>query len=138
MRKAFSNIGSVFLAVMVLFSTFSFTIEKHFCGGALADYSILGNLDRCEMPSATHNETKETLLNTTPCCQDSVETIDGTNDILTVVKELDVQKIQVLAAFIYSYVNLFEGLEEHIIPFKNYAPPLVVKDIPVLYDTFLI
>ena len=123
---------------MVLFSTFSFTVEKHFCGGVLADYSIVGNLERCEMPSASHNDTEETLFDTVPCCQDIVETIDGSNDELSVAKQLDVQKAQFITAFFYSYLNLFECLEEHIVPFKNYVPPLVVKDISVLYDTFLI
>jgi len=137
-KKVFSNIGSIFLALIVLFSTFSFTIEKHFCGGELADYSFIGNLNRCEMPAKTHDDTKETFLNKVPCCQDSVEIIDSTNDELSVTKELNIQTVQLLAAFVYSYTNLFDGLEEHIVPFKNYAPPLVVADIQLLHDTFLI
>jgi len=137
-KKAFKNIGSLFLALMMLFSTFSFTISTHFCGGELADYSFVGNLDRCEMPTKTHNDTRETSLNSISCCQDSIETIEGTNDELTVVKELEVQEVQFLVAFSYIYMNLFEGLEQHIVPFKDYSPPLVTKDIPVLYDTFLI
>lgn len=138
MKRVFKHIGSFFLALIVLFSTFSFTVEKHFCGGELADYSFIGNLDRCEMPSAAHDQTKEMFLTKVPCCQDSSEMIEGTNDELSIVKELSVEKIQLLATFVYSYVNLFEGLEQHIVPFKNYAPPLVTKDITTLYDTFLI
>jgi len=137
-KKAFKNIGSLFLAVMVLFSTFSFTVSTHFCGGEVADYSFVGNLERCEMPMSTQNDTKESSVNSIPCCQDIVETIEGSNDELTVVKELDIQKVQFITAFAFSFVNLFEGLEEHIVPFKNYVPPLVIIDIPVLYDTFLI
>ncbi len=41
MKKAFLNITSIFLAVLVLFSTFSFTVEKHLCGGEIADYSYI-------------------------------------------------------------------------------------------------
>ncbi len=138
MKRALKNIGSIFLAIIVLFSTFSFTVEQHFCGGELADYSLIGNLERCVMPETSHSNSKETSFDRVPCCQDSSEMIEGTNDELSIVNEHSVEKIQLLAAFVYSYVNLFEGLEEYIIPFKNYAPPLVVKDLPVLYDTFLI
>ncbi len=138
MKKVFKSIGSIFLAMMMLFSTLSFTVSTHFCGGELADYSFVGNLERCEMPVKTHSETKETSLNTISCCQDNIETIEGSNDELTVVKELNVQEVQFLTFFAYSYINLFEGQEEHIIPFKHYVPPLVIKDITVLYDTFLI
>lgn len=138
MKITFKNIGSLFLAVTVLFSTFSFTVSTHFCGGEVADYSFVGNLERCEMPMSTQNETKESSVNGIPCCQDIVETIEGSNDELTIVKELDIQKAQFIAAFTFNYINLFECLEEQIVPFKNYVPPLVIIDIPVLYDTFLI
>ena len=137
MKKVFLNITSIFLAVLVLFSTFSFTVEKHLCGGEIADYSFVGNLERCEMANLDHN-TPETSLNKIPCCQDIVETIDSSNDELTVVKELAVDQIQFVAAFVYTYMNLFKGLEQHVIPFKDYLPPLITKDISVIYDTFLI
>ena len=39
---------------------------------------------------------------------------------------------------VYSYINLFEGLEKNIVPFKNYSPPLIVTDIQVLDQVFLI
>jgi len=95
-KKAFLNITSIFLAVLVLFSTFSFTFEKHLCGGEIADYSFVGNLERCEMPNSNHNNTKETSVNKIPCCQDIVETIDSSNDELTVVKELDIEQYNLL------------------------------------------
>lgn len=138
MKKAFLNITSIFLAVLVLFSTFSFTVSTHICGGEIADYSFVGTLERCEMPISNHNNTKETFLNKIPCCQDIIETIDSSNDELTVVKELDIEQVQFVTAFVYSYINHFEGLEQHVIPFKNYLPPLITKDISVIYDTFLI
>jgi len=137
-KKAFKNIGSIFLAVMVLFSTFSFTVEKHYCGGELADYSFVGNLDRCEMPATTHKDSEDTSLNKTPCCQDSIETIEGTNSELTIAKELTVDEQQFVAVFVFSYLNLFEGFDENKVPFTAYSPPFVIKDIPVLYESFLI
>lgn len=138
MKKAFLHIISVILAVLVLFSTFSFTIEKHLCGGEIADVSFTGNLERCLMPGTDQDDNHETSLHTMPCCQDIVETIESSNDELTVIKELDVRQQEFVQAFIYSYLNLFEGLAQNAVPFKDYEPPLVTKDIQVLHDTFLI
>lgn len=138
MKKAFLHIGSLFLALLVLFSTFSFTLETHLCAGEVADTSFLGNLERCEMPNSEHNETQETSLQKIPCCQDIVETIESSNDELTVVKELDVQEQQIVAALLFSYIHLFEGIAQQPIFIKGYDPPRVSKDIQVLYDTFLI
>ncbi len=40
--------------------------------------------------------------------------------------------------FYYSYINLFEGLEQKEVPFVDYHPPFIEKDILVLHETFLL
>jgi len=125
------------LAVLVLFSTFSFTVERHLCGGEVADFSIIGNLETCKMPESNDTFEKSSLYKT-PCCQDTVETIESSNNELNIVKELELQRAQFAFVFIYSYLYLFDDLEENTTAFRYYRPPLVVKDIPVLYNTFLI
>lgn len=40
MKKAFQHSISVAMAFLVLFSTFSFTVDKHFCGSFLVDKAI--------------------------------------------------------------------------------------------------
>jgi len=137
-KKAFLHIISILLALLVLFSTFSFTVSTHICGGEVTDYSLVGNVEPCEMPQSGHNKKEEISLHTIPCCQYIVETIESSNDELTIVKEFDVQQLQFVTSFLYCYTNVFEALSEPIVPFKDYPPPLVTKDIQILYDTFLI
>jgi hypothetical protein len=43
-----------------------------------------------------------------------------------------------LASYVYSYVNLFEGLPQLVVPHKDYSPPNLVKDIQVVDQVFLI
>ena len=138
MNKAFQNILAICLAVLVLFSTFSFTVEKHLCGGEVAGYSFIGNLEGCEMPNNTQTSSEKPSLTKTPCCQDVVETIESTNDELSVIKELKIQQIKFVAIFISSYVSLFDDLEQNTTHFKEYKPPSITKDIPVIYNSFLI
>lgn len=51
MKQFLSKIVSSVLALLVLFSTFSFTVEKHYCGDYLVDVSYLGKADTCNSNS---------------------------------------------------------------------------------------
>ncbi len=74
----------------------------------------------------------------TPCCSDETALIEGQDTLQTVVSlELQPQLLFV-QSFVYTYLNLFENLEEQVVSFWEYTPPPVVRDIQVLYDTFLI
>lgn len=139
MNKTIGNIVSIFLAALVLISTFSFTVEKHYCMGQLADYSFLNSVEGCEMPMPEDsNDEKEDFFTKVPCCNDIVELIEGTNTELKIAKEFSTETIQFVATFLTSYVYLFEDLPKNIIPLKNHSPPLLTKDIQVIYETFLI
>ena len=107
--------------------------------GKLADYSLVGNVERCQMQNdAKSDPVEETKFKKNPCCDDIVEVIEGTNAELKIVKEFSLNRIQFVAAFVTSYVDLFEGLSENIIPFNNHSPPILTKDIQILYETYLI
>ena len=48
------------------------------------------------------------------------------------------QQQQFLTTFLYTYINLFEGLPKQVIPHKDYSPPNLVSDIQVLDQVFII
>jgi len=123
---------SISLAFIVLFSTVSFTIEKHYCGDVLVDVSFFVEAKKCDM------ENMELLLKKT-CCKDEVDIVEG-QDELTVVsfEDLDFEQQQLITAFFCSYVNVFESLPKQTIPHKDYSPPNLVADIQVLDQIFII
>ena len=47
MKTYLLKIASSLMALFVLFSTFSFTVEKHYCGEFLMDVSFTGAADNC-------------------------------------------------------------------------------------------
>ncbi len=49
MKKAIFKITSFLLAILVLFSTVSLTVEKHFCGNFLVDTALFSVADSCGM-----------------------------------------------------------------------------------------
>lgn len=122
---------SVALALLVLFSTVSFTIEKHFCGDILVDMSFFTEADKCAM------ESEEIALKKS-CCKDEIDVVEGQNELILSYDDMDFEQLQFITSYVYSYINLFEGAPKKIIPHKGYSPPNLVKDICVLDQVFLI
>ncbi|SHG57716.1 HYC_CC_PP family protein [Winogradskyella jejuensis] len=127
------KIFSVALSVLVLFSTFSFTVEKHYCGNRLVDVAIFSEAQGCgmEMPS------KMTMKKS--CCKDTVDIIEGQDELQSVTfDDLDFESQTFITAYVYSFSLLYESLPKQIIPHKDYSPPNLVYDIQLLDDVFLI
>ncbi|WP_299129783.1 hypothetical protein [uncultured Winogradskyella sp.] len=131
------KILSIVLSLLVLVSTLSLTIEKHFCGDTLIDVAIFSESEKCGMQMSENKIKKE--LTSKSCCKDEVDVIKGL-DKLTVKTFDDLEDLQkqVLFVFTQTYINLFESLPKAVIPNKDYSPPLLVKDIQVLDETYLI
>ncbi|MCF7567584.1 hypothetical protein L3X37_04290 [Sabulilitoribacter arenilitoris] len=132
LKQFLHKIFSTLLALLVLFSTVSFTIEKHFCGDVLVDVSMFTEAEKCEM-EALEIQQKKT------CCKDELQVVQGQDELkFSSFDDLEFEQQQFLASFVYSYTNLFKTLEKEIIPHKDYSPPNLVTDIQVLNETFLI
>ena len=127
------RIFSIALSFLVLFSTFSLTVEKHFCGNRLVDVAVFSDVKGCGMEVAPESMTSNS------CCKDIVDVIEG-QDELTLVSfdDLEFETQLFVSTYIYSFSKLFESLPKQIIPHKDYSPPNIVKDIQLLDDVFII
>lgn len=138
MKKAFHNITSVAMALLVLFSTSSFTVDKHFCGSMLMDMAIFSEAESCGMEMHVHSGTTEDAVDKEPCCENQKIAIEGQDELKASSNPLDLDQQLLLTTFTYSYIYLFEGLPLQVVPYKDYTPPLLVTDIQVLDQVFLI
>ncbi len=120
-----------------MFSTLSFSVQKHICAGEVADVSIIGNVDRCVMPD-DQNHSDSSSIQKEPCCKDVITDVKSTNENIKVSHHSQLNSLQLVAIFVYTYFNLVEVLDNSITLFQEYSPPYVNKDIQVLYDTFII
>ncbi|MDT0674983.1 HYC_CC_PP family protein [Autumnicola musiva] len=133
MKKAFQNSISVLMALVVMFSTMSFTVDKHFCGSVLVDSAILSKAETCGMEtSSSEDQLKDS------CCSNEKIAVEGQDELKNALQSFDLDQQLFFTVFSYTYINLFESLPQQVVPFKDYIPPLLVKDIPVLHETFLI
>lgn len=122
---------------MLLLSSTGFTYGQHFCGGkVVADAFMLGQqqlhcggllpttLSKAEKPSS--------------CCENVYHQLVTDDKLASNVLGIALNK-HFMAAFVSVFV-LHEPLAEtsKTITFSEYLPPPLLKDIPVLYQNFLI
>jgi|TARA_R110001632_G_scaffold225613_1_gene358758 hypothetical protein len=138
MKSLFNKIASFTMALVVLFSTFSFTVAQHYCGDDLVDFSFFGQAESCGMESQQTSDSHNANFDKKDCCDDVTLSISGQHDLKLSFEKLSFEQQQFVVSFVYSYLNLFEGLQENVVPFSHYPPPLLVKDIHILDQTFLI
>lgn len=131
---------ALILAFIVLFTSFSFTVEKHICMGEVADVSYFGEADSCDMVM----EEEECVMDTScdsmeqeQCCNDIQVLIQGNQNEQQAIAGFELNQLQFVFAYAYTYINLFE-VKENITPFITSLPPSVDKDFQVLYQSFLI
>ena len=102
--------------------------------------SLIGKAKVCaEKVQKKKEPTKQcTTLQEKDCCSNQSFVKTGDDTIKNANTQLEAESIIFLNTFFYVYVNLFEWLEKNIVPFKQYRPPLLSKDIQILHETYLI
>lgn len=121
------------MAFIVLFSTLSFTVSYHYCGDKLVDAALFENAKDCGMGMDS-----STSMTKNSCCNDETIAFEGQDELKISFDTLDLNQQLFLATFYITYIDLFEGLDENVVPHMDYPPPLLVKDISLLDQVFII
>ncbi len=138
MKKLFHKIVAALMAMVVLVSTMSFTVDMHYCGNTLVDVALYKEAKTCGMGQQVSNSITCSIMAKKSCCTDKQLTFDGQDELQNSFDKITLKQQAFVAMFYYSYINLFEGLENNVISFREYPPPFLIKDIHVLNETFLI
>ncbi|MGB5417594.1 MAG: hypothetical protein WBN21_02095 [Algibacter sp.] len=128
---------SVSLALLVLFSTVSFTIEKHYCGDTLVETAIFQKAKGCgmEMEKISTDTCSFTKKN---CCTDEKIAVEGQDELQLQIDKISFEQQVFIASFVYTYINLFEGLDNNVSSYEAYEPPLVIRQLYKIDETYLI
>lgn len=137
MKKIFHKIASFLMAFVVLLSTMSFTVNMHYCGDTLVETAIFHKAEGCGMEMENPSSESCAIIKK-DCCNNQQIAIDGQNELKTNVDKISLEQQVFLASFIYTYINLFEGLDNNTSSFAAYKPPLVTKEIFKFDETYLI
>jgi len=137
MKKVSHKIVSLLMAFVLLFSTMSFSVNMHYCGETLMDSAIFKKAETCGM-EMENPLTDSCSISKKNCCSDEIFVVDGQDELQLQVEKISFEQQVFIASFVYTYINLFEGLEENVTSFRDYAPPLVIREIYKLDETYLI
>lgn len=141
MKKAIHKIIATLMAFVVLFSTMSFTINSHFCGGSLVGISYFVKAKTCGMETKQENQInkKDCAVSKKNCCKDETKVIQGQDNLKdSSLNILSFNQQVFILSFVYSYINILKEVHDKVIPFKDYSPPFVVKNIQLLDELYLI
>lgn len=134
MKRFLYKIASTLMALMVLVSTFSFTVEKHYCGDFLVDVSYIGNASSCgdQIDASSKVVTKN-------CCKDEIEHLQGQDKLLKkTIEELTFEQEKTLVIFAFYFLSAFEKVQLKKEYFKDFPPPNLYQNYQILHQTFII
>lgn len=126
------------MAMVVLMSTMSFAINKHYCMDMLVDVSVVLPASTCGMDMSAADLDQELQITNSSCCQDEHIAIEGQDEVQSSSQWSPEDLKMVVATFLYSYQMLFTEETSRELEFLAYSPPLITKDLPVIYETYLI
>ena len=126
------------MAFFVLFSTMSFSMDMHFCGDMLVDFKLFQEADSCQMAMDMHSMDMAGDDTEMQCCSDVELLVPGQDDLQLSFDELSFEQQTFIVAFTIAYSSVFIGIDKYPIPFKEYSPPLLIRDVQLLDQTFLI
>ena len=138
MKAKITKISCFIMALFVLFSTFSFTVEKHFCGEFLVDIAYFGHAENCSGELTIDNCEAGPVNKMKDCCKDEVQKFEGQDDLKLSFNDFDLDQQLILVAFSASFTIVFEGSTSGIVSNEYYPPPLLIKDRVILHEVFLI
>ena len=125
------------MTFVVLFSTMSFTVNMHYCGEILVETAVFHKAKGCGMEMQKPS-TEGCAITKKNCCSDEQLVVDGQDELKLQVDKISYEQQVFIASFVYVYINLFEGLENNISSYEEYEPPLVIRQIFKIDETYLI
>lgn len=137
MKQYLHKIGAISMALLLLFSTVSFSVDMHFCGGDLVDLGFFEKEAKCGMilPDAPNGEC---LMSFMDCCSDQELVQEGLDELLVSVENLTPEQQKFIVTFISVFTFSNFNSPRKIIPLKDYSPPLLTHDFQVVNATFII
>ena len=106
--------------------------------GILMDMALFVNVDDCGMNMMYNEDSQNQDETENSCCDDEVSFVTGQDDLQLSWNDLNIDEQYFLIAFEYSYRNLLLAQTDQSVENEQYPPPLLVKDIQLFDEVYLI
>lgn len=137
MKQVSQKIACFLMAIVVLFSTMSFTIDMHYCGDTLIDTAVFKKVTTCGMEMQT-TTSKECTFTKKNCCSDIHIVLNGQDELKTSFDSLSIDQQVFISCYVYIYSSILEEPYQTVTSYKDYSPPSFIRTIYKLDQTYLI
>lgn len=143
---------AITMAFLMFFTSVGFSMDMHFCGHQLKSFNLLGKAKNCyelagvETPKTCQEKTEAVslpdgcTLDKPDCCSNKTLHVQAdqnqrsqSNDI---AENISLQHIILIARVFQSFKQT--KIVSNTADFLHYQPPLILRDIPVLVQSFLL
>ncbi|SEB67569.1 hypothetical protein SAMN04489761_1410 [Tenacibaculum sp. MAR_2009_124] len=140
MRILFQKISSIFLAILLILSTVSFTVEKHFCGDSLVNISFLGDVGACEDDPDDDCADSSMTIEEDSCCKNEITYLEGQHEVNkeTADKSLFSKEKNVAVLNKNKLLYVCTTFHYNKVLRRRYIPPRITRNIQLLYEVFII
>ncbi|MBP8792462.1 MAG: hypothetical protein KBH29_04720 [Lutibacter sp.] len=138
MNTVKTKIAALFMTMMVLVSTLSFTISMHLCNDTVVDTGLFSRPDNCGEDQKS-KPIDDCTSDEKGCCSDENFVVAGQSDLQHDEFEYPTLNNQLFVAyFVHSYLNLFQESDTQLKPSIEYFAPLIKVDAQVLFQRYII
>ena len=152
-KSNFHSVLSILIASWFLFLSTGFTINYHFCQDKLQSWKIYVQPENCHTAKNAHCAEKQTeaachqaqksccqaKIAKKNCCQDGTDFVKLTTEHFpTQQEQTNIAESELAGVHSYMQVTSFQQDIRISAHYKNYKPPLLFEDIPVLTQSFRI
>lgn len=132
------KIASILLALFFLMSSSHLSFATHYCGGHAFKHALLISTADfgCGMEKGDKTCEKNTNIQKN-CCDNELVNLNIKDNYQPSLTKISVEQhfiFVTVATLLFSVPTT----EQQVISFQDYQPPLPDKDIPVLFQSFLI
>lgn len=133
------------LILLVLMTSMSFTIDRHYCEGELQSVSFIGKAAPCQKANSTKavycpvHKKMMIMDEGKSCCENKTTFVKADNDLVDV--DFTIPTMQHFQKFAIAYVLAFYtniSAETQPTLLFSYQSPVISRDIYVLSETFLL
>lgn len=140
------------LAFLMLLTSVGFAVDMHYCQGQLKSVSLFSKAKPCHektakapMKKCPHHQKMmaqegDSSFDIKDCCSNQTFhfQFDQDQEIPTADLMLSKDSQQFIIAYLAVFLTNYFNIESDSPSFTQYKPPLILKDIPVLIQSFLL
>jgi len=138
------------MALLMFITSTGLSIDMHFCGDHLKSFDLFGKAKncyelagmqptKCEMPQKEQTPTTGCSMSKKNCCHN--QSLNFKADLESDTENGEFLISPELQHFVIAFAATFlqdQRIEPQKINFISYKPPLILRDIPVLIQSFLL